>query len=71
MHNGFNQRFKELKSSYSSFMARNGLMSEEIDLLQGRVPKSVFVRHYLKKNIGDFKSRVLEGNSKLETLLLS
>ena len=41
-------------------MARNGLLSEEIELLQGRVPKSVFARHYLKENIGEFKSRVLE-----------
>jgi intergrase/recombinase len=70
-HNAFNQRFKELRSFYSSFMARNGLMSEEIDLLQGRVPKSVFARHYLKENIGEFKCRVLEGNNKLETLLFS
>ena len=67
--NGFNQRFKELRSFYSSFMAKNGLMSEEINLLQGRVPKSVFARHYLKENIGEFKNRVLEANSKLETLL--
>ena len=50
-------------------MARNGLMSEEIDLLQGRVPKTVFARHYLKENIGEFKNRVLEGNNKLESLL--
>jgi intergrase/recombinase len=71
LHNGFNQQFKELRSFYSSFMARNGLMSEEIDLVQGRVPKSVFARHYLKENIGEFKSRVLEGNNKLETLLFS
>ena len=69
-HNGFNQRFKDLRSFYSSFMAKNGLMSEEIDLLQGRVPRSVFARHYLKENIGAFKSRVLEGNHKLESLLL-
>ncbi len=32
--------------------------------------KSVFVRHYLKENIGEFKSRVLEGNNKMETWLL-
>ena len=69
-HNGFNQRFKELRSFYSSFMAKNGLMSEEIDLLQGRVPRSVFARHYLKENIGEFKNRVLEGNGKLESLIL-
>jgi intergrase/recombinase len=45
--------------NYSNFMARNGLISEEIDLLQGRVPKSVFARHHLKENIGEFKIKVL------------
>jgi hypothetical protein len=68
-HHGLSQRFKDLRSYYSSFMAKNGLMSEEIDLLQGRVPKSVFARHYLKENIEEFKARVLDGNSKLETML--
>ena len=68
-HRGMNQRFKDLRSFYSSFMAKNGLMSEEIDLLQGRVPRSVFARHYLKENIDEFKARVLEGAAKLETLL--
>ena len=62
-------RFKELRSFYSSFMAKNGLISEEVDLLQGRVSKSVFARHYLKENVEEFKGRVLEGSSKLETLL--
>ena len=64
-------RFKELRSFYSSFMAKNGLISEEVDLLQGRVSKSVFARHYLKENVEEFKGRVLEGSSKLETLLSS
>jgi hypothetical protein len=49
-------------------MARNGLMREEKDYLQVRVPKSVFARHYLKENIGEFKGRVLEVNNKLEKL---
>jgi intergrase/recombinase len=64
-------RFKELRSFNGSFLVKNGLISEEVDLLQGRVSKSVFARHYLKENIGEFKSRVLEGNNKLETLLNS
>ncbi len=31
---------------FATFMRNNGLQSEIIDLLQGRIPKSVFVRHY-------------------------
>jgi hypothetical protein len=70
-HNGMPQRFKDLRSFFSSFMAKNGLMSEEIDLLQGRVPRSVFARHYLKENMDEFKGRVLEGTNNLEKTLLS
>lgn len=62
-------RFRELRSFYSTFMARNGLISEEVDLLQGRIPKTVFARHYLKENLDEFRKRVLKTNRKLETLL--
>ena len=31
---------------YATFMRNNGVQSEIVDLLQGRIPKSVFVRHY-------------------------
>jgi intergrase/recombinase len=62
-------RFKELRSFNGSFLVKNSLISEEVDLLQGRISKSVFARHYLKENVGEFKNRVLEGNSKLETSL--
>ena len=31
---------------FATFMRNNGVQSEIVDLLQGRIPKSVFVRHY-------------------------
>lgn len=46
------------------------MLSEEVDLLQGRVPKSVFARHYLKENIGEFKDKVLQANSNLENFAI-
>ncbi len=59
------------RSEYSSFMAINGSLSEEVDLRRPEFPKSVFARHYLKENIGEFKSRVLEGCNNLEKILLT
>ena len=44
-----------------NFLVKNVLINEEVDLLQGRVSKGVFARHYLKGEIAEFKSRVLEG----------
>jgi hypothetical protein len=44
-----------------------------MDLLQGRVPKSVFVRHYLKENPVELRDRVLTALTQLEqaTLIFS
>jgi intergrase/recombinase len=47
-------------------MARQGIISEEVDILQGRVPKSVFARHYLKENPTELRDRTLKAVSELE-----
>ncbi len=65
-------RVKELRSYFATYLRRSGIISEYIDLLQGRIPKSVFARHYLK--VDDFKalvSQVLVVTRKLENSLLS
>jgi len=41
-------RIKELRSYFATYLRQNGILAEYIDLLQGRIPKSVFARHYLK-----------------------
>jgi intergrase/recombinase len=65
-------RIKELRSYFATFLRKNGIISEYIDLIQGRIPRSVFARHYLK--IDDFKalvSQVLAVTENLESSLLS
>ena len=49
-------RIKELRSYYATYLRNKGILSEYIDLIQGRIPKSVFARHYLK--IEDLKTLV-------------
>ena len=66
---GLKTRIKELRSYYASFMVRHNLISEEVDLLQGRVPKSVFVRHYLKENPAELRDRTLKAITELEQTL--
>lgn len=51
-----NLRFKELRSYYATYLRKNGVLAEYVDLLQGRIPRSVFARHYLK--IGSVKELV-------------
>jgi hypothetical protein len=59
-------RFKELRSYYATYLRKHGVLAEYIDLLQGRIPKSVFARHYLK--VEDVKKLVLQVLAKTENL---
>jgi intergrase/recombinase len=40
---------------FATFMRNNGIEQEVIDLLQGRIPKSVFVRQYYKPDLARFE----------------
>ena len=64
-------RLKELRSYHNSYLRKQGIISELVDVLAGRVPKSVFARHYLGEDMKTFSSEVLEIEGKLEETLLS
>jgi len=48
-------RLYELRDYYGTFMVHKGLTGEEVDLLQGRVGKSIFMRHHFSPNIKDLR----------------
>jgi intergrase/recombinase len=50
---------KLLRVYYATFLNKNGIQSETIDILQGRVSKSVFARHYLKESLSTLSSQIL------------
>lgn len=50
-------------------LVRHNVISEEVDLLQGRISKSVFVRHYLKENPAELRDRVMTALTQLEQTL--
>jgi len=64
-------RLNELRDYYGTFMVRHGLIKEEVDLLQGRISKSIFVRHYWSPAIKELKQRVLKALKELESNILS
>jgi intergrase/recombinase len=67
-----NLRIKELRSYYATFLRKKGIISEYIDLLQGRIPKSVFARHYLKvEDVKELVTQVLAVTATIESNLLS
>jgi intergrase/recombinase len=57
--NGLKLRIKELRSFYATNMRELGLLSEQIDLMQGRVGKTIFKQHYFKQNPRVLSERIL------------
>ena len=59
-------RLMELRNHFATFMVRHGLIREEVDLLQGRIPANVFIRHYWTPSLRELRSRTLKAISFLE-----
>ncbi|MDN5845252.1 MAG: hypothetical protein L0H53_03150 [Candidatus Nitrosocosmicus sp.] len=51
-----NEQFKMsyCRKIFATFLRNEGLESEIIDMLQGRIPNSIFVRHYYRPSIDKF-----------------
>ncbi len=62
-------RLKELRSYNNTFLRKSGILSELVDVLAGRVPKTVFCRHYLAETMKGFSAQVLTIERELEKLL--
>ena len=45
---------KYCRKIFATYLRTKGIEQEVIDLLQGRIPKNIFVRHYYKPDIGSF-----------------
>jgi intergrase/recombinase len=68
-HDGLRCRLNELRDYFGTFMVRHGLIREEVDLLQGRIPPSIFVRHYWSPSFKELRDRTLKAISELEQTL--
>jgi intergrase/recombinase len=64
-------RINELRDNYGTFMVRNGLIKEEVDLLQGRIPPSIFIRHYWSPSFKELRNRTLEALAKMQSVNIS
>jgi intergrase/recombinase len=54
---------------YSSWLRQSGIPAEIVDLLSGRVPRSIFARHYFTPS-EDYRVKVLQALEKLQRQLL-
>jgi len=60
---------QELRSYHNSYLRKNGIISELVDVLAGRVPKTVFARHYLGEEMKALSNQVLAIEKTLENSL--
>jgi len=59
-------KFKQVRSYNNSYIRKNDIILELTDILAGRVPKSVFVRHYLGEDMEQLGKRVIGIQKKLD-----
>ncbi len=55
---GLDMHMAYCRKIFATYLRDNGIPSEVIDLLQGRIPKSVFGRHYYRPDFEDYAARV-------------
>jgi intergrase/recombinase len=58
-------QLKYCRKIFASYLRQSGIESETVDLLQGRVPKTVFARHYFTPSL-DYKDRILDALNRLK-----
>jgi len=63
-------RVNELRDYYATFMVGHGLI-REVDLLQGRIPPNIFIRHYWSPSFKELRDRTLKAVILLERTFLS
>lgn len=66
---GIEMHMAYCRKIYASWLRQQGIKSEMVDLLQGRVWKSIFLRHYYRPGL-EYRDRVLESINKLRRELL-
>ena len=67
---GFNTRTKQLRKLYATKL-RNDLPQELVDLLQGRISQTVFMKFYYKPLLKDIQQKTIRAMQPLQLELLS
>ena len=66
---GVEMHMNYCRKIFATYLRSKGIEQEIIDLLQGRIPKNIFVRHYYKPDIGNF-NRIREILNELYTIIM-
>jgi intergrase/recombinase len=59
-------RINELRDFFNTYMLKHGILEQEINLLCGRIPPSIFIKHYWSPKLSELGNRVFKAISELE-----
>jgi intergrase/recombinase len=63
--NNIKVRIDELRDYFGTFLLQHGILEQEVNLLQGRIPPSIFVKHYWSPKLSELKDRVFKALNQL------
>jgi len=53
-------RLSEIRDYFGSYLLQKGILEQEVNLLQGRIPVSIFVRHYWSPKLKELGTRIFQ-----------
>jgi intergrase/recombinase len=59
-------RFNELRDKFGTYLLSHRILEAEINLLQGRIPVDVFIRHYWSPKLKELSNRIFEALENIE-----
>jgi len=57
LKHGLSAQFQGVREYYATFMLQHKLLQQEVDILQGRIGRSMFMKHYFSPDIKDLRDR--------------
>jgi intergrase/recombinase len=59
-------RINELRDYYGTHLLQHGILEQEVNLCQGRIPPSIFVKHYWSPKLSELRDRIFKALSEIE-----
>jgi intergrase/recombinase len=58
-------KFNLCRDYFGTHLLKNGILQEEVNLLQGRIPTSIFIKHYWSPSFRELRDRTLKAVSEI------
>jgi intergrase/recombinase len=67
LRNKLKCRINELRDFYGTYLLQHGILEAEINLCQGRIPPSIFIKHYWSPKLSELRDRIFKALEGLDT----